>query len=78
MGAYAWPVTDPRIEDHAVGVELQLTELVEKRERARVQGREDAVAELTVEIEALQADLASTAERLAAESFHVPDITGEP
>ncbi|MDP9421013.1 MAG: hypothetical protein M3P53_12865 [Actinomycetota bacterium] len=70
-------MTDPRMEDHLVGVELQLTELVEKRERARVQGRNERVAELTREIEALQEDLAVTAERLADEHFSTPVIDEE-
>ncbi len=70
-------MTDPRLEDHAVGVELQLTELVEKRERALVQGRNEQAEELTVEIEALQADLAATAERIAVVHFELPDISDE-
>lgn len=70
-------MTDPRLEDHAIGVELQLTELVEKRERALVQGRLERAAELTPEIEALQADLAATAERIAGEHFDLPDIADE-
>lgn len=70
-------VTDPRMEDHAVGVELQLTELVEKRERARVQGRTERAQELAAEIEVLQADLAATAERIVNEHFEVPAITAE-
>jgi hypothetical protein len=70
-------VTDPRIEDHAVGVELQLTELVEKRERALVQGRTDRAEELTVEIEVLQTELAATAERIGNEHFEAPAITSE-
>jgi hypothetical protein len=70
-------MTDPRLEDHAVGVELQLTELVEKRERARVQGRSERVAELSPEIEALQSELAATAERIAVEHFDSPEIAGD-
>jgi hypothetical protein len=62
------------MEDHLVGVELQLTELVEKRERAQVQGRPERVAALTKEIEALQDDLATTAERIADEHFDSPVI----
>jgi hypothetical protein len=70
-------MNDPRLEDHAVGVELQITELVEKMERARVQGRLDRVAELQPELTALQDELAVTAEKIAAEhwphaSIHVP------
>ncbi|MDP9020823.1 MAG: hypothetical protein M3N25_08475 [Actinomycetota bacterium] len=70
-------MTDPRIEDHAVGVELQLTELVERRERALVQGRTDEAAALQPEIEALQDELARTAERIANEHFERPEITEE-
>lgn len=70
-------MTDPRIEDHAVGVELQLTELVEKRERALVQGRTERARELTSEIEVLQAELAATAERIAGEHFVTPEIEAE-
>ncbi|MDP8987755.1 MAG: hypothetical protein M3N11_05335 [Actinomycetota bacterium] len=70
-------MTDPRIEDHAVGVELQLTELVERRERALVQGRTDEAAALQPEIEALQDELARTAERVANEHFERPEITEE-
>jgi hypothetical protein len=70
-------VTDPRMEDHAVGVELQLTELVEKRERALVQGRTERAEELAAEIEVLQADLAATAERIVDEHFEAPAIAAE-
>ena len=57
-------MADPRLEDHAVGVELQLTELNEELERARVQGRTEQIGRLEREIAALQDDLASTAERI--------------
>ena len=70
-------MTDPRIEDHAVGVELQINELVEKRERAVVQGRTERAAELQQEIEVLQTELAATADKVADEEFASPDITGE-
>ncbi|MBW3573935.1 MAG: hypothetical protein KY450_03575 [Actinobacteria bacterium] len=68
-------MSDPRMEDHLVGVELQLNDLVERRERARVQGRMERVEELTREIEALQDDLAVTAERIADEQFDTPVIS---
>ena len=70
-------MTDPRLEDHAVGVELQLTELTEELERARVQGRTERMAELEAEITALQDDLASTAERIAGEHYEGPEIHAE-
>lgn len=65
---------DPHLEDHAVGVELQLTELVEEQERARVQGRPQQVATLQREIEALQAELAATADRIAAPSYEEAEV----
>jgi hypothetical protein len=58
-------MVDPRLEDHAVGVELQLTELVEQQRRARAQGREDDAGALQPEIDALQTELARTAEHIA-------------
>ena len=67
-------MTDPRLEDHAVGVELQLTELTEELERARVQGRTDRMAALQREIAALQDDLATTAERITGEHWDTPEI----
>ena len=67
-------MTDPRLEDHAIGVELQITELVEKIERARVQGRPERVAELQPELEALQDELAVTAETIADEHWEHADI----
>jgi len=67
-------MSDPRLEDHAVGVELQIGELVERLERAEVQGRLDQVPELQAEIERLQDDLARTADTIAAEHYDSPDI----
>ena len=50
---------DPNsLEDHALGLELQLIELVEQQERARVQKRPDAVAAIQADIDALQKELA--------------------
>lgn len=56
---------DPRLEDHLVGVELQIVELVERRERARLQGRMEDAAAIQEELDALYAEMADTAERLA-------------
>jgi hypothetical protein len=59
------PMTDPRLADHEMGLELQLVELEEQRRRAEVQGRGEDAAGLAREIEAVQVELAATAERLA-------------
>jgi hypothetical protein len=58
---------DPRLEDHVVGLELQLVELVEQHERAVVQGDEIAATRIQAEIDALQVEMASTAEEIAVE-----------
>jgi hypothetical protein len=67
-------MADPRLEDHAVGVELQLTELTEELERARVQGRADRMRALQAEIDELQDDLAATADRIVGEHWHEAEI----
>lgn len=58
-------MTDPRLEDHLTGLELQLVELVERQTRAKAQGRLDDAAALAPEIEQIQAELTATADRLA-------------
>lgn len=67
-------MADPRLEDHAVGVELQLTELTEELERAKVQGRTDRTRELEAEITVLQDDLAATAEQIVTETWHEAEV----
>jgi uncharacterized small protein (DUF1192 family) len=67
-------MSDPRLEDHAIGVELQIGELVERLERAEVQGRLDQVPALQAEIERLQDDLARTADSIAGEHYEAPEI----
>lgn len=54
-----------RPADHAMGLELQLEELTEQRQRAVVQGREEEAARLQREIEAVVGELALTAEAVA-------------
>jgi hypothetical protein len=56
---------DPKLEDHVVGLELQIVELVEQRERATVQHDEAEAARIQREIDALQAEMAQTAEAIA-------------
>lgn len=56
---------DPKLEDHVVGLELQLVELVEQRERAAVQHDEAEAARIQGEIDALQAEMVQTAEAIA-------------
>jgi len=65
-GVRAKAMMDPRLEDHAVGLELQIVELEENCQRALVQGREEDADRLEREAETLRAELASTAELLAS------------
>ena len=62
-------MADEHLEDHAIGVELQLNELVEQRERALVQGDAERVESLDAEIAALQDDLMETSEQIADPSY---------
>ena len=67
-------MTDPRLEDHLVGLELQLVELVEQRERARVQHRPADAVRIQAEIEALQEEMARTAEVIAEPDAYIPEF----
>ncbi len=67
-------MTDPRLEDHATGLELQLIELVEQQERARVQHRDSDADRLQKEIDALRSELAATAERLVEPAPRAADL----
>ena len=60
-------MTDPRLEDHVVGLELQLVELVEQRERALVQGEGAEASAISSEIEAVQSELTDAAEAVATD-----------
>ncbi len=62
---YGQGMTDPSLEDHVVGLELQLVELVEQRERATVQDRPADAARIEREIATLQEEMATTAEVIA-------------
>lgn len=58
-------MTDPRLADHEMGLELQIVELVEQRTRAEVQGRTEDAGRIQAEIDALQGEMARTAEQIA-------------
>ena len=62
---YEPAMIDPRLADHEMGLELQIVELVEQRERARVQGRSADVSTIQRDIDSLQLELADIAERIA-------------
>ncbi len=60
-------MTDPRLEDHVLGLELQLVELVEQRERALVQGEGAEAVAISDEIVDVQTELTESAEAVASE-----------
>lgn len=64
-------MTDDHLEDRAIGIELQITELVEQQERALVQGDADRAASLQAEIADLQEDLMETSEQIS-DSHYAP------
>ena len=63
--------------DHALGLELQIEELVEQGQRARVQHRDDDATALDAEVSQLQSELAETVERAAAHPDDAPIIHAE-
>lgn len=68
-------MTDPRLADHEMGWELQLVELVEQRTRAERQQRHDDVRAMQREIDAVQLELATTAERIGSgQAFGSPRL----
>ncbi|HVL92268.1 MAG TPA: hypothetical protein VM264_02895 [Acidimicrobiales bacterium] len=65
---------NPREEDHLVGLELELVELVEQRERALVQRRSADAGRLEREIRKVQEEMAATAEQLVGEQAPRPQF----
>ena len=59
-------MVDVNLMDHELGLELELIELVEQRERAIVQERTQDVARYAAQIARLQGELADTAERITS------------
>ncbi|HEX2046891.1 MAG TPA: hypothetical protein VHF27_03945 [Acidimicrobiales bacterium] len=57
----------PHLQDHAVGLELEIVELARQADQAAHEGWPDREAELRKELEGLYAELASVAERLTEE-----------
>lgn len=58
--------TPAALGNHAMGIELQLLELSERRERAVAQHDEVEVRRIDREVEALEAELADVGMRLGA------------
>jgi len=65
-------MADPRLEDHVVGLELQLVELVEQQHLAETQYRPEDAVRLEAQITAVQEELAAGAEASMVESGPTP------
>jgi hypothetical protein len=70
-------MADIVLEDHLVGVEQQVVELVEQRERARVQHDASEVARIDAEIERLYDEMATTAAQITDGHHVAPHITAD-
>lgn len=57
----------PHLQDHAVGLELEIVELARQADQAAHEGWPQREAELRKELDGLYAELASVAERLTEE-----------
>ena len=57
----------PHLQDHAVGLEMEIVELARQADQAAHEGWPDREAELRKELNGLYTELARVAERLTAE-----------
>ena len=57
----------PHLQDHAVGLEMEIVELARQADQAAHEGWPDREAELRQELNALYTELATVAERLTDE-----------
>lgn len=69
----------PHLQDHAVGLELEIVELARQADQAAHEGWPEREAELRKELDALYAELASVAERLTEEvAAATPEVAALP
>jgi isopenicillin N synthase-like dioxygenase len=71
----------PQLQDHAVGLELEIVELARQADQAAHEGWPDREAELRQELQELYAELAAVAEQLTEEvaaSNPAPEVAAPP
>ncbi len=71
----------PHLQDHAVGLEMEIVELARQADQAAHEGWPDREAELRNELNALYTELATVAERLTAEvtaAAPAPSVDASP
>jgi len=59
---------DPQLQDHAVGLEMEIVELARQADQAAQEGWPDREAELREELQKLYGELATVADRLTDEA----------
>jgi hypothetical protein len=71
----------PHLQDHAVGLEMEIVELARQADEAAHDGWPEREAQLRKELEGLYGELASVAERLAQEvsaAAPAPSVAARP
>jgi hypothetical protein len=72
---------DPQLQDHAVGLEMEIVELARQADEAAHDGWPDREAEIRAQLEKLYTELAAVAERLTDEASVLapaPEIEAPP
>lgn len=65
---------DPQLQDHAVGLEMEIVELARQADQAAVEGWPDEEARLRADLDTLYAELASVADRLTGGATTEPPV----
>lgn len=71
----------PHLQDHAVGLEMEIVELARQADQAAHEGWPEREAELRQELNALYTELATVAERLTDEvaaAAPAPEVNARP
>jgi hypothetical protein len=68
---------DNHLEDHLVGLEQQVVELVEQEKRAETQGDSTEASRIEQELAGLYTEMARTAERITAGEWGHPTVEAE-
>jgi hypothetical protein len=71
----------PHLQDHAVGLEMEIVELARQADEAAHDGWPEREAQLRKELEGLYGELASVAERLTQEvsaAAPAPSVAAQP
>jgi hypothetical protein len=69
---------DNHLEDHLVGLEQQVVELVEQERRAELQGDDVEATRIEHELSGLYTDMARTAERITAGGYPTAVVEARP